>query len=122
MDTWEDFVADLTRVEFLRLAREEAVEDWGPDIPTTLLFGKLGKSVAERFDEFSPEDRAHIFNIIELGMTAGNTDLKTFVATGLLESLYARASRDGVLLTRVEVQLGEASRAYLRDWGEWHQG
>ncbi|WP_175817701.1 hypothetical protein [Burkholderia diffusa] len=112
MNAWKDFVADLMKIESLRLARDEAVEDWGEDIPTTLLFGNLGKSVAERFDEYSPEDRAYIFDTIERGMRAENVDLKTFVATGLLESLYAQAHRDGALLTRMEMQLGDVSRAY----------
>ncbi|MDN7430082.1 MULTISPECIES: hypothetical protein [unclassified Burkholderia] len=121
MNTWKDFVADLTKIESLRLARDEAIEDWGVDIPTTLLFGKLGKSVAARFDEYSPEDRTYIFETIERGMTAENVDLKTFVATGLLEALYAQAHRDGALLSRMEVQFGDVSRAYLKDWANWHQ-
>lgn len=121
MYTCKDFVAALTKIESLRLARDEAVEDWGEEIPTTLLFGKLGKSVAARFDEYSTEDRTYIFDIIEQGMRAENVDLKTFVATGLLESLYAQANRDGALLMRMEAQLGNVSRAYLKDWAMWHQ-
>ncbi|KWZ42669.1 hypothetical protein WS72_07160 [Burkholderia savannae] len=121
MDTWKDFVAALTKIESLRLARDEAVEDWGVDIPTTLLFGKLGKSIAERFDEYSPEDRTCIFDTIERGMRAEDVDLKTFVATGLLESLYAQAHKDGALLMRMDVQFGDVSRAYLKDWGMWYQ-
>ncbi|WP_334046675.1 hypothetical protein [Burkholderia cepacia] len=121
MNTWKDFVVDLMKIESLRLARDETVENWGADIPTTLLFGRLGKSVAERFDEYSPEDRAYIFDTIERGMRSKSVDLKTFVATGLLESLYTQARGDDAFLTRMEVQLGSVSRAYLRDWGMWNQ-
>ncbi|WP_163012992.1 hypothetical protein [Burkholderia stabilis] len=121
MSTWKYFVIDLMKIESLRSARDEAVEDWGEDIPTTLLFGKLGKRVAERFDGYSLEDRTYIFDTIERGMRSESVDLKAFVATGLLESLYTQARGDNALLTRMEVQLGSTSRAYLRDWGMWHQ-
>lgn len=121
MIAWKDFVADSMKIESIRLARDEAVEDWGEDIPPTLLFGKLGKRVAERFDEYSLEDRTYIFDTIERGMRSESVDLKTFFATGLLESPYTQARGHYALLARMDVQLGSTSRAYLRDWGMWHQ-
>lgn len=121
MDTWKDFVSDLTRVELLRLAKDEAVEEWGVDIPKTLLFAKLGKAIAEKFDDFSLDERTFVFNVIELGMKTKSDDLKALIATGLLETLYTRASRDAVLWEHVDGQLGYISKQYLLDWGSWRQ-
>ena len=116
---WKDFIAHLTKIDSLRLARDEAIGDWGEGIPTTLLFASMGKKVAEYFDEFSLDDRLYIFNVIEDGMKTNNDALKTFVATGLLEALFSRASGDVLLWERIDVQLGEVSRNYLIAWKEW---
>ncbi|AXE96286.1 hypothetical protein SB778_31730 [Paraburkholderia sp. SIMBA_050] len=121
MNTWNEFVSDLTEVEPLRLAKDEAVEEWGVDIPRTLLFSRLGKAIAENFDRFSFDERIFVFNLVELGMKTKNDELKTLVATGLLESLYTRASRDPVLWGRLDGQLGNISKQYLLDWGTWRQ-
>lgn len=121
MNTWKDFITALTGVELIRLAKEKAVEEWGEDIPRTLLFSKLGKAIAEKFDEFSLDERVLVFNIIELGMKTKTDDLKALIATGLLESLCTRASHDTVLWKKVDEQLGDTSRQYLLDWKLWHQ-
>lgn len=120
METWEDFIVHLTRVDFLRLARDEAIEDWGSDIPTTLLFASMGKKIVEHFDKCSTDDLLYIFDVIEGGMRENNDVLKTYVATGLLEALFSRAGNDILLWERIDAQLGEASRNYLIAWRDWH--
>lgn len=119
MDTWEDFISDVTRIELLKQVKNEAIEEWGSDIPKSLIFSKLGKGTSDNFDNFLSIDRDHIFNIIEQGMRSENDNLKTLIATGLLESLYLRASRNVMLGERVHEMLGEKSRQYLLDWGAW---
>lgn len=119
MDTWEDFISDVTRIELLKKVKNEAIEEWGSDIPKSLIFSKLGKGISDNFDNFLSSDRDHIFNIIEQGMRSENDNLKTLIATGLLESLYLRASRNVMLGERVHEMLGEKSRQYLLDWGAW---
>lgn len=119
MDTWEDFISDVTRIELLKQVKNEAIEEWGSDIPKSLIFSKLGKGISDNFDNFLSSDRDHIFNIIEQGMRSENDNLKTLIATGLLESLYLRASRNVMLGERVHEMLGEKSRQYLLDWGAW---
>lgn len=57
MSTWQEFVTELTRCDVLSSARRQALEEWGEDIPTTVLFGKLGKAIAEHFDELNPDAR-----------------------------------------------------------------
>lgn len=119
MDTWEDFISDVTRIELLKQVKNEAIEEWGSDIPKSLIFSKLGKGISDNFDNFLSSDRDHILNIIEQGMRSENDNLKTLIATGLLESLYLRASSNVMLGERVHEMLGEKSRQYLLDWGAW---
>jgi hypothetical protein len=38
MNTWKNFISDLGKIELLRLARKEAVDEWGVDIPKTLRY------------------------------------------------------------------------------------
>lgn len=121
MDTWKDFISDLGKIELLRLAREEAVEEWGVDIPKTLLFSKLGKAIAEKFDDFSLDERVFVFNTIELSMKTASDDLRALIATGLLESMYTRASRDTALWEHICGLLGDVTKQYLHDWGSWSQ-
>jgi hypothetical protein len=113
MDAWEDFILDITKVEVIRQVKDEALDEWGGDIPRSLIFSKFGKGISDNFDNLSPSDRDHIFSIIERGMQFKQNDLKALVATGLLESLYMRASRDVMLWERVYEKLGEKSRQYL---------
>ncbi len=66
----------------LSSSRRLALEEWGEDIPPTVLFGKLGKALADHVEELDPETRAHIFQVIEGGLARNNAALKAFVATG----------------------------------------
>lgn len=119
MDAWKDFVANLTCVAAIEEAKKTAIEEWGDDIPTTLLFAKLGRAVADAFDGLSSEERIYIFSLIERGMESANTPLREFMATGLLEGLSARVSKDADLARRVDARLGESSRKYLIEWNKW---
>lgn len=121
MNVHEEFLSDLMMVKSLRVVGDNAIDEWGEDIPATLLFAALGRGVVKQFDNFSNEERIHVFDVIERGMRSGNIDLNTYVATGLLESLYVQASGDAALRERIDVQLGEVSRKYLREWEEWHR-
>lgn len=121
MDTWEDFISDLAKIDLLKLVKDEAIDEWGGSIPKSLIFSKFGKGIADNFDGFSAAERDKIFNAIECAMQLKQDDLKTLVATGLLESLYMRASRDAMLWEQVHEKLGEKSRQYLLDWGSWRR-
>lgn len=121
MDTWKDFIAILMQIDFLKLARDEAIKEWGLDIPATLLFSILGKAIAEKFDELSLDDRNFIFDTVETGMGTSDTALKTFIATGTLEALFSKASSDTALWNRIDAQLGDVSRNYLIEWGRLFQ-
>ena len=120
MDTCKSFIDGLARINFLKLARDDALKEWGEDIPTTLLFAKIGKSIAEKFDEFLPDERTYIFDAIEIGMRENSISLKTFIATGLLEAVFSRSSTDLVLWRKIDSHLGQTSRGYLTEWRKSH--
>lgn len=113
MSTWQEFVTAL-----IRSASDEAIAQWGEDIPTTVLFGKLGKGIADHIEEIGPEAMANIFQVIENGMRSNDADLKEFVATGLLEALYLHAFGDHGLWGRVETYLGPLSGTYIAEWAK----
>jgi len=121
MNTWEDFVSDLTKIELLCTIKDEAIKEWGLDMPKSLIFSKFGKGIVEKLDDLSPNERDYVFGAIENGMQAKNEQLKTLVATSLLESLYMRASSDDMLWDRICKQLGKQSKQYLLDWCTWSQ-
>lgn len=120
MSTWQEFVTELTRFDVLSSARRQALEEWGEDIPTTVLFGKLGKAIAEHFDELNPDARTHIFQVIESGLITSDGALKAFVATGLLEALYLRASSGPGRWNLISDYLGPLSAAYLAELEKLH--
>lgn len=77
------FVNQLMAFSFLRNARNSAVEDWGEDVPVTVLFSILGKGIAENFAQLSPSSRSRIFHLIEEGINSSDDELCAAVATGL---------------------------------------
>jgi hypothetical protein len=119
MEAWKKFVLDLTRVKAIQQAEEKAIEEWGDDIPTTLLFAKLGKAIIANFDGLSEEDRIYAFDVIEQGIKSSDTILSTAVATGLLEAVSGQISKDSDLEKKVNTKLGEISKKYLTDWENW---
>ncbi|BCZ84339.1 hypothetical protein PTKU64_80140 [Paraburkholderia terrae] len=121
MENLQNFIIKLTKTEILKAAKEDAIADWGDDIPITILLANIGKKIADHFEKFPADERIYIFSIIESAMIASDIDLKTPVATGLLEALYLRASSDAVRLKEIEQQLGNASREYLVEWRRWSE-
>jgi hypothetical protein len=113
MSTWHDFVGELAKLEFARAARKQAVDDWGSDIPATLLFSTLGKAIANRLRVLTAEEKAAVFCLIEKGMQSDDSALRTLVATGLLESLASQIVKDAELETLTNTLLGAESRRYL---------
>lgn len=55
-------------------------------------------------------------------MQSTNANLKTLVATGLLESLTSQATKTPELKTLINAYLGVESRRYLVALQRWHDG
>ncbi|WP_251881777.1 hypothetical protein [Achromobacter sp. Marseille-Q4954] len=114
------FVNQLMEFSFLRNARNSAVEDWGEDVPVTVLFSILGKGIAENFAQLSSSSRSRIFHLIEEGMNSPDDELSTAVATGLLEALDNSISGNLEIKKNVYLELGPRSKKYLLDLSVWH--
>lgn len=96
--------------------RSSAIKEWGEDIPTTVLFGLLGKALADHAGEFSNEDRICIFQLIEDGVASEDAALKAYISTGLLEAMYLRACVEPQSWGEIRASLGPLSEAYLTEW------
>lgn len=115
------FVNQFMEFSFLQKARNSAVQDWGEDIPMTVLFSILGKGMAENFAQLSPSSRSRIFHLIEEGMNSPDDELCTAVATGLLEALDNSISGNLEIKNNVYLELGPSSKKYLLDFSLWHE-
>lgn len=119
MEEAKNFLKNLTSIDLICQAEVEAVKYWGDDIPTTVLFAEIGRSIVKDFDKFSSKELAYIFDLIEKGMNSLDANLSTTIATGLLEALSGQASKDTILAKRIDAELQEKSRKYLTDWNGW---
>ena len=114
------FLNNLTRIQAIHQAKVAAVQYWGDDIPLTVLFAELGRAIVSEFEKFSHEERAYVFDVVEQGMNSSDAVLSTAVATGLLEAISAKISKDPNLDLKLDSQLGTVSKKYLNDWSNWH--
>ncbi|GLS05440.1 hypothetical protein GCM10007860_25930 [Chitiniphilus shinanonensis] len=119
MENWKDFVESLSQIECVAAFRVEAFDDWGDDIPITVLFSYFGRGIARRFCSLSEGERDYVFEKIEAGVTSENTELAAYVATGLLEAMYSEAIKNKDLWEKMENFLQIQSKAYLKSWLEW---
>ena len=119
MRNLEAYLNEIFQNDFFYRVKNEAIEEWGQDIPRTLLFAKFGRAIANEFSNMSSKDRSNIFDIIEIGMTDGDETLRTLLATGLLEGLYGQISKDHDLTAAVIDHIRGASKDYLVKWMSW---
>lgn len=122
VNAWEAVVSEITKIKAMQESKAKAIEYWGEDIPTTLLFSILGGSFAETFQHLSKDEQSHIFRTIENSMTSGDDELRAYVATGFLEATHSRACKETELMSELNARLGVASKAYLDEWEKWLQG
>jgi hypothetical protein len=92
-----EFLATFSSItEAISAAYEETIAYWAPNIPPmTIVYGELGDCVADEFDDWDKALRDRVFSEIEAAMRNGDQDLRTVVATGLIEGLVGRAKRRG---------------------------
>jgi hypothetical protein len=96
--------------------RRAAIKEWSEDVPTTVLFGLLGKALAELAGKFGIEDRVCIFQLIEDGVASEDAALRAYVSTSLLEAMYLRACVEPKSWNEIRTSLGPLSEAYLMGW------
>ncbi len=121
MNSFKNFIDEMSKIERIRIVVNELNDDWGNNVPITILFSGIGIFVVNYFDKLSDLDKGYIFDRIEYGLNSGDDSLKTAIATGFLEALYSRSSENKVLWGRIEAHLGKKSREYIVAWLNWHR-
>lgn len=112
------FIENLLKTsDFLQATQRQTIAAWAPDSPpVTILFAAIGKELACRFDAMENERKKTIFNFIEDGMNSDDNFLRTAVATGIIEGIVSKSSKDEGLWLRIESELGPISKRHARSW------
>ena len=83
--------------------------------PKMIFFSFLGKRIAQDCDRYTEEESDFIFEIIEQSILVGDSDLKEYVATCVLEAFFNHAYKMGEW-GRLRKKLGQNSLNYIKDW------
>jgi hypothetical protein len=84
--------------------------------PIVLVFADVGAAIADNLPHFSEQLRQRIFRGVEGGMTGSDIELKTAMATGLIEALVAKSDAKPELWLEFEKLLGAESMRYAETW------
>jgi len=119
--TWKQFIIEIASIKCIEEAMREAAQDWGADIPPTILFSIIGKKIAAVFLQLDNSDVALIFKKIEEGMTEENdVNFKAYLSTGLLQALYVNANKIDGNFDKIQKSMGVKSNSYLMEWVRFH--
>jgi hypothetical protein len=120
----EEFVALLVSHSLeLKAANQKVFAAWQPSIPpVTMIFEALGEQIVDQFDSLAIDIKSQIFVLIENAMKSTDTQLKTSVATGLLEAMVGHAEQSDGLWDRIVPFMGWHSRHHAEAWLNWGSG
>lgn len=116
MNPTELFWSDILKVKQLADAKAVAVEEWGEDIPETLLFAYIGRAITNSVESLKDNERILVSKAIELGLESEDQKLAGRIATGLLEALYNHTMTSKRPWAQLEQFLGEHAKAYIEGW------
>lgn len=117
-NTCVQFINEITKkFDGLQKTVNETNEYWAPDqVPVTIMFAAIGKELVRQFDSLPNEKKSAVFQYIEDGIDSSDINLKTAVATGVIEALVSESKENEDLWLRIEHQLGLSSRHYALSW------
>lgn len=118
----EKFLDCLSSFAFVELAKKEAIEDWGVDVPQTVMFSSIGKKLADVFFDLNELEKSYISDVVEKCLESEDVALKNAVATGLLEAFHARTKLSAQGSEFETPYLGERATAYLAALVHWQNG
>lgn len=118
----EAFLVELSLLKAVISAKNEAVSDWGIEVPFSVLYSAIGKSLASAFADFSNEERIFVFRVIESGLKAGDEVLRNAIATGLLEAFYMRAVSIPGCWELASPYFGVKAKVHIDGLVLWHGG
>jgi hypothetical protein len=112
------FIDEITKkFDGLQNAVNEINEYWKPDqAPVTIIFAAIGKELVRQFDSIKNEKKLEVFQCIEDGINSSDINLRTAVATGIIEALVSESTENEDLWLRIEQQLGVSSKHYVLSW------
>ncbi len=118
MDSFDLFWGQVDGIDCVRLARQDAEDMFGKDVPV-IVFANVGRQIVTNFKDLTISEKAVIFQAIEDGVNLQGTALSTSLTTGLLEAMHAASKSQDVNWTNLSCHLGEKSKAYVSQWLAW---
>jgi hypothetical protein len=120
MEEWKKSLGVLARSEHLCAAARGVIADFGDDVPPTVFYGGLGRTLAQEFSSLSTPEKVHVFDAIEEAMNSEETRQVELVATGLLEALFNSSVRLACW-EQIKPFLGMRSHSHLSAWTSWSE-
>lgn len=111
---YAEFINEIRTSIPVSLEIDKFINEWGDDLPV-MLFGEIGRSIAINLSVLSKNDRQYIFTCIKEGMVNGEEILKSYIATGLLESMY-NTSQEAQNWVDIKKDLDSESLKYINAW------
>jgi hypothetical protein len=114
MDYLRNLVLDIP---VLNEKLTRCIKYWGDETPPPIVaFGDIGDAIVDNLTALSGEVRQKVFASIESGMTDPDDDIRTAMATGLIEALISRSDGKPGLWAEIESLLGPDSKKYALAW------
>jgi hypothetical protein len=112
------YIADLiTACPQLQAVYDDCIKYWLPEEPPiTTLFGEFGTEILAEYGSLDDNRKQILFRVIEDGMNSEDTELRTAVATGLLEAIANPCDPLSREWSAFRSQLGFQSRSYVDAW------
>jgi hypothetical protein len=98
------------------------VSSWSPETPpVTVVFSQIGDAIADHLVQMPTDVQQALFAEIERGMCSQDVDLRTAVATGLIEALVGKSDKQPGLFAQLEKLFGPASTKHALEWQKFGQ-
>lgn len=99
------------------VVRKAEAAYWSPgEPPVTVLFGDIGRCIAEIIMDGAKDVDERVFLLIEEAMSKDGAVLANAVATGLIEATVSALAEAPSLLGKTLSRFGPLSRAYIGAW------
>ena len=101
----------------LKLAHQKMLDEWMPENPPlTILFGALGDQVIENLSGREEAANRRIFQLVETAMASDDEELRTAVATGLIEAVVTKTDGKEALWQYALSLFGDLSKKHAEWW------
>ncbi len=114
----QNFVDELVAiVPAIETEINRVLAEWSPEpLPVTTMFETMADVLADKICVFDNALKTRVFDLIEYGLSSGDDELETAVATGLIEGLVGCTGGVGKNWEMIQALLGEKSRQHADAW------